>query len=867
MVEPTPLLQLLSNSGPEIRHGEPIVIGVPLCRGTLNHGQSLQLCRQDGTPVQCDVTVLDRWGDKSARWALLAFRADTSERGTDYIFRPVSDAISNKSQGDCPNIEVDSFDGGFQIRTGPATFEVAPGGRWPVRQVCTTADSSLLDGEYSGLQITLPDGSVPAHFVDKVTIESQGAVRAVVLASGAVDLRSRRRLDIEWRIEFFAGMPVAIVHNTIRNPHRARHPGGYWELGDPGSQFIRSATFKLIVPDPTRSTEAFCSPEPEKPFSPVGIPFELYQDSSGGENYRSHNHINRNEKIPITFRGYKTSNTEASAGLRATPVVSLQTARGALSLGVRYFWQNFPKSVEVSEKGIVLGLFPSQWNDLHELQGGEQKTHTFAISFASDGVSEVPLDWFRQPLLPSINPRWVAETEAIPYLTPADEDPHRTYIELVNSAIEGPGSFENKREIIDEYGWRNFGDIYADHEAVYAEEYQGRDPLVSHYNNQYDAVAGFCYQWLRSGDPRWWTQFNELAAHVVDIDIYHTDEDKPAYNHGLFWHTFHYVDAGLSTHRSYPRIGKSNGGGPSNEHIYTTGLMLHYLLTGNRASRDAAVCLAQFIIDIDDGTKTVFRWLARGDTGLASASRSPDYHGPGRGSANALNALIDAYRITSAPVFLEKSEQLIRRVCHPNQDIDSLSLLDAENRWFYTMFFQSLGKYLDYKLERGSLDEIYHYSRTTLLHFARWMAENEYPYLEKPEILEYPTETWPAQDIRKSEVFTIASLHAHATQRQSLLEKAGYFFNYAVNTLFHIESRSSCRPLVLLLSSGWTQAWFASHPGTSHFLPLEAPATWLPHKTFLPQRARFTRRARLALITAVLTLIVSITIGLLFAHQ
>ena len=46
-------------------------------------------------------------------------------------------------------------------------------------------------------------------------------------------------------------------------------------------------------------------------------------------------------------------------------------------------------------------------------------------------------------------------------------------------------SILNRREIIDEYGWRNFGEIYADHEAVY---HQGRGPFVSHYNNQYDLI-------------------------------------------------------------------------------------------------------------------------------------------------------------------------------------------------------------------------------------------------------------------------------------------------------------------------------------------------------------------------------------------
>ena len=47
-----------------------------------------------------------------------------------------------------------------------------------------------------------------------------------------------------------------------------------------------------------------------------------------------------------------------------------------------------------------------------------------------------------------------------------------------------------------------------------------------------------------------------------------------------------------------------------------------------------------------------------------------------------------------------------------------------------------------------------------LLHFARWMADHERPYLDRPELLEFPTETWAAQDIRKSEIFDLAARHA-----------------------------------------------------------------------------------------------------------
>ena len=131
--------------------------------------------------------------------------------------------------------------------------------------------------------------------------------------------------------------------------------------------------------------------------------------------------------------------------------------------------------------------------------------------------------------------------------------------------------------MIDEYGWRHFGEIYADHEAV------DRAGLVSHYNNQYDAIAGLASRFMQTGDARWWSAMCELAAHVTDIDLYHTTDDRAAYNGGYFWHTQHYVAAGTATHRSYSRLAVSSGGGPSSEHNYTTGLLLHHFLTGSRA--------------------------------------------------------------------------------------------------------------------------------------------------------------------------------------------------------------------------------------------------------------------------------------------
>jgi hypothetical protein len=434
----------------------------------------------------------------------------------------------------------------------------------------------------------------------------------------------------------------------------------------------------------------------------------------------------------------------------------------------------------------------------------------------------------------------------MPYLTPAAPAAATAYDRLVTQAIEGDDTFRAKRERIDEYGWRNFGDLYADHEAVF---HRGAAPLVSHYNNQYDGVAGFACQFFRSGDLRWWLLMRSLAEHVIDIDVYHATEDKAAYSGGFFWHTYHYVDAGRSSHRSYPRAAGVPGGGPSSEHNYTTGLMLYHFLTGDERARETVVQMGRWVLQIDDGRRTPFRWLDRGPTGGATATAQASYHGPGRGAGNSVAALLNAYRLSRDPVFLETAGRLIRRCIHPRDDIAARNLLDAERRWSYTVFLQVLGRYLDDCVERGELGAMYAWARESLLEYARWMVAHERPYLDTPEQLEYPTETWAAQDIRKSDVLLFASRHAPSHERGQFLERAAFFFRYATETLTAMPARSLTRPVVILLTNGMMYGARGLEPRERAPEPVGPLDAIPPPQPFVPQRQRALARAKI-LVTA-----------------
>jgi hypothetical protein len=385
--------------------------------------------------------------------------------------------------------------------------------------------------------------------------------------------------------------------------------------------------------------------------------------------------------------------------------------------------------------------------------------------------------------------------------------------ELLVGAVEGSNSFFARREVIDEYGWRNYGELYADHEALH---YNGPEPIISHYNNQYDTVYGTLLQFFRTGERRWLTLHDALARHVIDIDIYHTDRDRAAYNGGMFWHTDHYRDAGTASHRSYSRANATPdphayGGGPGCAHNYTTGLLHYYYHTGDRAARDAVLSLANWVINMDDGKQNILGWLDDGPTGLASSNAEIDFSGPGRGVGNSVNALLDGWLLTREERYLEKAEELIRRVVHPDDDVAARDLLQVEQRWSYTIFLSALLRYLDLKAESGDLGLMYAYAQASLLRYAAWMAEHERPYFDQVEKLEYPTETWPAQEFRKANVMRLAAAYADEPLRTRLLQRGHELSERAWADLFRFDSRMATRPLALVMTEGTKDSYLRAY--------------------------------------------------------
>ena len=246
---------------------------------------------------------------------------------------------------------------------------------------------------------------------------------------------------------------------------------------------------------------------------------------------------------------------------------------------------------------------------------------------------------------------------------------------------------------------------------------------------------------------------------------------------------------------------------------------------------------------MDDGRATVFAVVDDGPTGLASCTAQSDYHGPGRGCGNSVNALLDGWLASGDRHFLDKAEALIRRSIHPRDDITCRDLLNLEPRWSYTVFLSVLARYLGLKAEAGAVDFMYAYAHASLLHYAEWMLGHEVAYFDRPEEMTYPTETWAAQELRKANVLRLAAACAQEPLRGRLLRRAEALSDRGWRDLMRFTSRQATRPVAVLLVEGLRDLFFRACATPNLPKPSSSFDFGRP-EAFVPQRQRAKARLK-----------------------
>jgi len=811
------------SSVPAIAGYQLISTGVPMPLGVVKQASAISIHRAGAEQaISNTAKVLSLWPDGSIRWLLLEF-AVPIETGQHAVFSLRLIENLHKTSNNPTESK--------QFVSGDACFAIDKLPHEPLA-VARSDSSSVAAPTATWLQITNAHAEVASLSIKEQQWRHHHEGQSVELHTQGELTVNDAQLPLQVTIshKIYHLPPISRVSVSIHNPAAARHPQGIWDLGDTGSVQFSGLTLGMQIPKNSQFDWTIDADAPRRRWPADGSSEQNYlrieQHGSGGSHWNSPVHVDASGQCSVSESGYRISSAsdELGQGARCSPSVSVASDDTSWSLSTSQFWQRFPKALEIKQRGLELQILPVHKGRLHELQGGESCSFEFQLVHAQTDSNTDQ----------SLNLRLVVPASQHAILQyagfPASSDLDERYSALLAKGLYGEHSFKQKREAIDEFGWRHFGELYADHETW---NQLSAEPLVSHYNNQYDVLLGFAHQYLLSGDSRWYELMDDLARHIMDIDVYRTELDRAEYNHGLFWHTDHYVSAGTATHRTYSKLQQSathqvSGGGPGGQHCYTGGLRAYFLLTGNARARETVLQMTRWIDIVYQGSGSLFECvvdtLKRDLPTLIKTLRGQKvlrYRFPlDRGVGNYIRALLDCFELEADQQYIDKAGDIIRETIGPLDDMNDRDLADVENTWFYTIFLQALVDFLDVKQHLQQHDTDFHYARDCLLHYASWMVENEVPNLESRQPLEFRNDTWVAQDSRKAAILHAAYRYAH-TNRSPYLKKARFFKHYVLTHLEKSDTAHYTRIQAILLQNhnpvGYQ--WIEQAP-----LPISSPA-------------------------------------------
>ncbi len=500
------------------RAAEPVTSGIPLPQGAVSSADELALRDANGRPIPAELRPVVRWPDGSLKWVHAYFLADAPANGVGTVAltrgTPTPPARPLTVRDEAETIVVDTGALRFSVRKNGFNLLDAvwfdPSGRGQYGDAQQTVAPHTL-----GLRVRADGRDYWAHRDGeaKVTVEHAGPALAVIRAEGTHrDEAGAGMLDFIVRLYAFAGSPTVRVTHTVLNRQgdrqsfvdaQAVHIELPTAFGGGAAQFDGGKPARLNRPD----TEAFVH----------AFDVRKTRDASGAET---------------------THEFEPETGLPGRLLWRDKANRHGVAAGTRWFWQMYPKSVEVRGDGrLVFGLVPERHEAPVRFYCGVARTHDMALTFVEPGresETRAAAAWaaIEQPLRAFAAPRWYCrDTKAFGLLTEADPDLYEPdYLEAVRKF---DGDFEKAydlcRQALDGYtrnrtrmhcyGILAWGDGF--HYALQPGD--TRPANIMWNGNYYGFPHMMAMQWARTGHAGYFRMFETHARHVADVHTVHYD--------------------------------------------------------------------------------------------------------------------------------------------------------------------------------------------------------------------------------------------------------------------------------------------------------------------------------------------------------
>ena len=552
------------------------VVGVPFPPGS--RLGSLRLVAGDGADVPLQYRADVRHSDGSPRWVHLAFvtRRDVEKYRLEWT--------PTQGQGrdvTVTRLKVSEADERIVVDTGSARFVLSARAFTPFIKVTHSKRAVLRARPPGGLSLQ------GRYFSTKAvaTIEERGPVRAQIAYRGRlVDEAGVESCSFSARLHFAAGQPWVQIDVTL-----------YQDTED---VFLDLSEFALNLGLPDPRSAVFC---------PNAGPAVVVASPGAKFVQAGKRLVSDRWSYPWTLRSDGADMARGERG-RGAAIVRLGSG-AAVELAVQDFWQNGPKSLEVSPDGVRVGLYPMTGEAL-ALHVGMAKTHRVFLNFMARPakVLSASAEAFLAKARAFPQPQWYSACGAPVRMVPRHAQRFQGLERLIDAALEQ--RFVLQREAYGEYGWLDFGDFRL---GMYEGYWNNNETLLDH---------GLFVQFARTGDKRCFDWGEETLRHYQDVDLRHHLPAK-AFDYGIMmgpgvdreqaraWglktkperkKRFIYFSSSLSRyapfvhgfyHYGRKQVGLSQGkyycGGSLNQgHCFMLGHLTYYYMTGDRHALEMA---------------------------------------------------------------------------------------------------------------------------------------------------------------------------------------------------------------------------------------------------------------------------------------
>ncbi|MBX3027731.1 glycoside hydrolase family 127 protein [bacterium] len=530
------------------RHHWPLTFSVPWPRGALQRSDAVAVHEEGGAALPVQTRVLASWPDGSTRWLLIDTQVD---------LRPRQERRLRVERGTPPRphaaLTVTSASERVDVDTGALRFRV-PRKHFALLEGLQPAGEKRPLGGAVGSLLVAGERRGEAQKPVDVRILEHGPLRARLALSGTYG----NGFDYEIRLDAYAGQPFVRVLHTFIN----RYP----------TPFINVPQIALSLP--------------------LGeIKPGTWRAGVVGERMRS-------GAIPDTgVRLVQRDNETAEIAGDAEAVqlagwVEVSGSRGTLGIASRWFWQEYPQSVEMRRDRLTYNLWAPE-ADPANAGVGAAKTHELALWLAPPqrlpaGIGAA----LATPLVGVVDPQVIAASGALPGAIAAREPGAR----FIRKAAAGADRYlkRNAREQWNDcgrvhcgeaglarmrtgaYGMWNWGDWNF---RGYQDTVKGTD---SWGNLEYDTTEVLALTYAATGDPALFDATAAAARHYADVDVIHAAPARPEW-------------VGMN-HPKNPLHFSFQLGGPDLGHTWAQGLIDYYYLSGDERALTAARGIADYLV-------------------------------------------------------------------------------------------------------------------------------------------------------------------------------------------------------------------------------------------------------------------------------